>query len=99
MNNPVAIELDTDLVTAGIQAPPATLSQGASDTVTVNAVTTPAGSYTYQWYRDGTEIAGETGASLTVVATAETQGVHNYAVLVDAGTSISSETFTMQIVP
>jgi hypothetical protein len=45
-----------------------TLSRGAGTPtdVTVTAVPTPAGSYNYQWYLDGTVITGETNDSIII---------------------------------
>jgi len=100
MNNPVQIELDADSGLAGIQAPPTELDKSDTGSVTVTAVTTPAdpGTWNYQWYRDGLEISGADGTSITINAEDETLGIHNYAILVDTGTSLSSENFVMEIV-
>jgi len=99
MNNPVQIELDADAAD-GIQDPPTELYQSATESVTVTAVTTPddPGTWEYQWYRDGLEISGAVDTFITINAEDETLGNHNYAILVDTGTSLSSENFVMEIV-
>ncbi len=79
-----------------------TLSQSASTPtdVTVTAVPTPAGSYTYQWYADGSVISGETAASITITGSTYSLGNHNFAVMITDTVSgaLSSETFTIEIV-
>ncbi len=79
-----------------------TLSQSAGNPtqVTVTAVPTPAGSYTYQWYADGSVITGETAASITIIGSDYSLGYHNFAVMFTDTVSgaLSSETFTIEIV-
>lgn len=55
--------------------------------VTLSAVTTPAGSYTYAWYKDNVLVSGQTASTLTVNA----NDAGNYKVVVSNGIcSVSS---------
>lgn len=63
------------------------------------AVQGTSGSYTYQWYKDGTALAGETSSTLNFSALAESDA-GNYTVVVSDGTSsVTSDTATVTVMP
>ncbi len=74
-----------------------TVGAGATATFTVTATTT-AGSLTYQWYKNGAEISGATGASYTTPATVAGDNNATYYVRVmnQAGTT-QSDTVTLTV--
>lgn len=63
------------------------------------AVQGTSGSYTYQWYKDGTALAGETSSTLNFSALAESDA-GDYTVVVSNGvSSVTSDTATVTVMP
>jgi len=54
------------VLTITTQPQPITVMEGSAGTLSVVASATPAQALTYQWYKDGTAIAGATGASYSL---------------------------------
>ena len=71
-----------------IDAQGATITEGESKTFTVNAT---GEDLSYQWYKDGQPIAGETGSSLTINdATQADSGNYTCEVSNDGGSTVSN---------
>lgn len=63
------------------------------------AVQGTSGSYTYQWYKDGTALTGETSSTLNFSALAESDA-GAYTVVVSNGvSSVTSDTATVTVMP
>jgi hypothetical protein len=79
-------------IAPAITTQPAAVSIVAPATATFSVVATGSAPLTYQWRRDGTEIAGATGASYTTAATTPADNGAVFSVVVgNAGGSATSD--------
>jgi len=69
--------------------------------LSVTAGTSPSGTYTYQWYLDGSAVSGATATSISLLANSPllTLGRHNLSLLVTSGSILSSNTIPFTVVP
>lgn len=94
-----AAKLNVGVVAAGVsisaQPQSVTVNPGQAATFTVVAF---GSGLSYQWFRNGTAIAGATAASYTI-ASAQATDAANYAVrIVGGGSSVESSTATLTVV-
>jgi len=92
MQNPVTITFTPATITD--------LKHGVNG-LNVTAATSPSGSYTYQWYIDGSQVSGATSTSISLPASDSllTLGRHNLSLLVTSGSILSSNTIPFTVVP
>jgi hypothetical protein len=93
MQNPITITFTPATITPDLKLNTTALS--------VSASMTPAGSYTYQWYLDGTAVSGATSSTISLPANSPllTLGRHNLSLLVTSGSILSSNTIPFTVVP
>jgi hypothetical protein len=71
---------------------------GVGSRVSLTATPSPAGTYRYQWLRNGQALAGQTGATLTIAfATPANNGSYACIVTNAAGTSLTSPARQLQV--
>jgi len=93
MQNPITITFTQSTITD--------LKLGVNG-LSVAATMTPAGSYTYQWYLDGTAVSdGNSDATFTLAQSSPliTLGRHNLSLVVTSGSILSSNTIPFTVVP
>ncbi len=77
--------------TPAITADPVSQSVCLNGSVTFTATASGTPAPTYQWYKDGNPLSGETGSTLQIVSTAETDaGSYTVEVSNDCGAAISA---------
>ncbi len=88
----------------GLAAAPTITTQPASEVVAIGATATfsvvagGTGPFTYQWYKNGAQIGGATGASYTTPATVATDnGSTFYVIVTNSGASTTSSTATLTV--
>jgi hypothetical protein len=98
MQNPVTITFTPATITPDLKFGPAPTGTGLSVSA---SMTPPSGSYTYQWYLDGSPVSGATGTSFALPAgdSLLTLGRHNLSLLVTSGSILSSNTIPFTVVP
>ena len=90
----------------GVVKPSVSIEQGSTPTVvtgqalTLNAVTTGTGPFTFQWYLDGVAISGANASSYTLTATSDMNGKTISVVVTNpAGSTTQSSTLVVNTPP
>jgi len=73
-----------------------TSSSASSVTLSVAVGAGSQGPYTYQWYRDGQPLSGETGATLTIAGFDAADGGDYFALVANAAGSAISRTYELK---
>jgi hypothetical protein len=85
--NQLAVQVTQDPTAPGVGSP-----------VSLTAAVSPAGTYRYQWLRNGQPLAGQTNATLTIAfATPANSGAYACVVTNAAGTSLTSTPRQLQV--
>jgi hypothetical protein len=85
--NQLAVQVTQDPTAPGVGSP-----------VSLTAAASPAGTYRYQWLRNGQPLAGQTNATLTIAfATPANSGAYACVVTNAAGTSLTSTPRQLQV--
>ena len=80
-----------------ITTQPTSLTVTAGNAASLSVVATGYGTLTYQWKKDGSDIAGATGATYTISSTATTSAGIYSVVVTNAAGSVTSATATLTV--